>query len=446
MQTKRMMQLVIVLFLLAALPGLTAVVAQEQGPAGKEPLPAALEVGESEAPSANLHETEPNNSNGSADILSLGDVMGAGFSADGDIDFFKFYVEEWGTTILIDTDAQSIGADIDTEVTLYDSNGVEIGFNDDSGDTDSMLYRVVRGGWYFVKVTEYYSTGCDSDCYYNLIVSSPLLISAAAANLGTGRVAGIPFRSEDILAHSDLNDGQEKWVMFFDGSDAGITKPLVNLSAGWVCPQGNCPSLAVSFGANQVLTDLHGVQRTFKPQDWAVLSLDQIGTVTVVGDIEYHRGIDNGLSTSGEKLDALAILDYTNAGGGPVELYFSTVGSAAVPKADGGQLRLFDEDILVSRLFNNVLPWRNSMGFDGSDFIGLAGEDVFAFDLDEEGPPLWYFTILGSGNIDGQTVTQKDIFSLEWSDDGYWGGFNKVWHGPSHGWNYNIDAFDWPGE
>jgi len=40
MKTKRIGKWVIVLFLLAALPGLTAVVAQGEEPAGKAPLPA----------------------------------------------------------------------------------------------------------------------------------------------------------------------------------------------------------------------------------------------------------------------------------------------------------------------------------------------------------------------------------------------------------------------
>ena len=62
MNAKRTLRWVFVLFLLATLPGLTAVMAQGQEPAGKAPLPAVMELSESPTPlAANLNESEPNN-------------------------------------------------------------------------------------------------------------------------------------------------------------------------------------------------------------------------------------------------------------------------------------------------------------------------------------------------------------------------------------------------
>ncbi len=97
MNTKRLGRWVIVLFLLAALPGLTAVMAQGQEPAGKAPLPAVTELSESPTPlAANLNESEPNNNTAGADVMALQDVMAGAIGAAGDVDYFKFQVNVGG--------------------------------------------------------------------------------------------------------------------------------------------------------------------------------------------------------------------------------------------------------------------------------------------------------------------------------------------------------------
>ena len=76
----------------------------------------------------------------------------------------------------------------------------------------------------------------------------------------------------------------------------------------------------------------------------------------------------------------------------------------------------------------------------------MAVEDVNGVsmvDLDNLGQSSkLYLNIVGTGNIAGHTVTQKDIFAVNypaytWS--------NYVWRGTQHGWNYNIDAFEYKG-
>ncbi len=65
MKTKRILRWGIVLFLLAALPGLTVALAQGQEPPAKAPLPAVTEPSESVTPvAANLNESEANNTLG----------------------------------------------------------------------------------------------------------------------------------------------------------------------------------------------------------------------------------------------------------------------------------------------------------------------------------------------------------------------------------------------
>jgi len=447
--TMRIGKWVIVLFLLAALPGMTGVMAQGQEPAGKAPLPAQLEPATTTV-GYGYWETEPNNAMGQAQTIGLGDVIGAMFSpANTDVDYFKFRVYDQGTAILVDTDLDESGAD--TVVTLFRSDGVAIGSNDDADGLNSLLYRLVVPGWYYLKVENHPAgQGC-SQCTYEVMVTSPLLISAYAANLGAApSVEGIPFDARDILAFSYLNDDhlgnvQHKWTMFVDASDIGFTKQVVNVSTGWVC---NSAHLAVGFAANQPLVDYQGIARIAKPWDWVIFDLEEVGPNTYLGPshggLEVHSGLEHGLSTTGEKLDALAVKNWDCGGSWLADIYFSTVGAGLVNKAGGGTFRPADEDIFLSEIGQGWTGgWRNYLRFDGSTVPGLGVEDVFAADYDPESN-VYHMTILGSGRIhNNHPVTQKDIFSLYWYG-GAWQWNAQVWHGPDYGWNYNIDAFDWP--
>ena len=435
MKTKRILRWGIVLFLLAALPGLTVALAQEQEPPAKQPLPPVTEPAESAAPAYNVYESEPNNTMGQADVMSVNDVMAGDMNYDGDLDFFKFYIYEYGTAILIDVDADTLGASMDPTVTLYNAAGVEVGYDDDSSGTlDPLMYRTLGPGWWYVKVSDYFFD-CGDNCYYDLIVSTPLLISAAAANLGTGNVAGIPFQSQDILAWSDLNDGEEKWVMLVDGSDVGFTKNVTNLSRGWSWSGSN---LVVGFAANVTVTDYQGYVQIIKPWDWMHFDLDQAGSDTSISYRYKDWGSNAGLTTAAEKVDALAFDDQWDTAG-YFNRYISTVGKAVVPKSGGGTLAVPDEDVF--RLQHHATAWYNTAFFDGSRVAGLAAEDVYAMSYYAPFNDM-YLTIFGTGNIAGHPVTQKDIFRIDLPGH-TWG--NLVWHGPDHGWNYNIDAFDYPG-
>jgi len=396
-------------------------------------------------PAGIVVESEPNNTMGQANTAQLGDVVSGAMSQGGDVDFYKVHVEQWGTAILVDTDARSEGSPANTVITLYNSGGTDIGSNDDSGEPDtpdwrdSMLYRVVPPGWYYVKVREF-SNGSGA---YTLMMTSPLLISAAS-NVKQGSVDGIPFAHNDILAYSKLNTGEDKWAMFLDASDVGITNSLVNLSTGWVATDGSSTSIAISFGTNQVLTDYQGIPRTFKPWDWAILGLDQVGPQTQIGHIEHHAGTDHGLTTAGEKLDALSIEDYWNSPDPSIDIRFSTVGAATVPGPGltAGKVKLADEDLFRSSLEPGWNAFRNWGAFDGSTVPGLSTEDVFAADYDPHTGD-YYLTILGTGTIEGHKVAQNDIFRVTYPTGRYYWD-ELVWHGPDHGWNYNIDAFDYP--
>ena len=465
MNSKRMGKWVIVLFLLAALPGMTAVMAQGQEPAAKQPLPpvgivmpaSVADWGETPV-TPTIFEVESNNTKATAmwiDIID-GEVVG-GELYNGDVDWYKFNVPATLTGVLMDTDARMDGSQADTVLKLFDNSGstAPISQNDDMGGYpyyDSVLYAVLQQGWYYVEVSDYPANGnCTSSCSYDLIISRPTLISAAAANLGTGNVEGIPFRSEDVLSLQPFywdaaGRANHKWRLFMDGSDIGINKPVVNIGTGW---QHNYGTMTLTFGANQIWEDWSGVNRTFKPWDWAMVAFERVGTNTRLwinenGNpaVEHHPGAEHGLTTLAEKVDALDVNQvYAANPAWTADIFLSTTGAASVPTGAGapGIVKAADEDLIKSQTWDGNWLWHNSRHFDGSTVPGLAAEDIFAADY-ELSRNRMFLVILGTGNIMGHAVTQKDIFWLDKSGSAWtWGG---MIHLPDYGWNYNLDAIE----
>lgn len=134
-----------------------------------------------------------------------------------------------------------------------------------------------------------------------------------------------------------------------------------------------------------------------------------------------YRGAALGLTSAGEKIDAMA---------GDFEI--STTGKATPLNNATVQ----DEDLF--RIYGGGTT------FDGSAVPGLAAEDVvgadgWAWNYDHGGYDRHLLTILGSGRVDGLAVTQKDIFNFDVTT-GHVPGI--YWSGPAHHFNYNIDAFD----
>jgi hypothetical protein len=410
------MRWTVILFLLAALPGLTTVVAQESG--GAVP-----EVGDYyEPPECNVTESEPNNTKATADLIQLGDVVCGVIEGEerdcNDVDYFKFTVSS-ERAVLYDQWMNLV----DLKMCFSDSAGGWIACL--TGNTDAPYFQNLPPGDYYIMTNMYYD---DAYCNigYGVAVSSPLLVSAAAGNLGTGTVAGIPFQSGDILSFSKLNNGQERWRMFFDASDVGITKNVTNIEAS------NGDELRLSLAANQTVPDVGLVT----PWDILVFDADYdfFNGYGGYGDDTYGTfrmgfdGSEHQLTTSSEKLDAIAESRYCE--------FLSTTGTARVPFYMGYDIRFKDEDL---GCWYQDVEWL--YGFEGRLVKGLPVEDVIAASYDK-GTADMYLTILGNGIIAGHRVTQKDIFAVNYNDY-TWGGY--VWRGPQHGWNYKIDAFEFSG-
>ncbi len=389
MKTKQIARVLIVVLAVLALTALVAA-AQDAPAAPQKTLPAVYERGESAAPAANVNESEPNNTFGTADMLGLRDVVAGKIGVAGDTDYYHIYDDYMpGYTTLIDIDAQSNGSPLDAYICVYDENFVELDCNDDSDGLDSMIYISFpdpEDTWiidFYVSVQELnHGNEGGNDYTYTLSNSHPYFMSPVA----NGTVNGLAFQKGDILARNAYNDGSTKWILFFDASDVDITQ---NTNSIDVSPAG----AAMVFQRNQAIPGLG----TVTPYDVVWFEAAQWGPSTYgwFADILLLDGSMVGLSAASEKIDALI--------GGNI---ISTTGAAAVPAASGGTLKARDEDMIS--LNTSTGKW--SMYFDGSTVPGLAPEDITAADRDSDSVDPWVdFVIQGSGVLYGHAVNQKDV-------------------------------------
>lgn len=407
----KLLGFVFVVLLLVALPVL-----------GEAPV-----VYETGSPAPTMAEVEPNAAYANATSIALGDVVSGRIGFAGDRDTFLF-APPASTTYLIDLDAEAIGSALDAAVCVYDATYVppaEIACNDNSNGLDSLVYSYTASPVY-IRVTDANHPHEGGPAYgYKLSVYRPFLVSAAT----NGTVDGVPFAAADVLAHHDFSDGTERWMLFFDASDVGLTRNLVALDA----PDGGGQGLRFALDGAQMLpvydptTGEYPPQRV-RPQDALVFTpalrgspepYGQFGPTTAGRFFMDTRGADVGLTTAGEKIDAL--------GGGT-----STAGRAGYPSG----LVAEDEDV--------VEVYAGRLAFDGSLVPGLAAEDVVGADAtswnhDRLVYDRYLLVIKGRGRVAGLAVSQREIFAVDPQTDEVAGFY---WRGPAHHFNNAIDAFD----
>ena len=234
---------------------------------------------------------------------------------------------------------------------------------------------------------------------------------------GSGKVGGVSFTPADILKY----DPATGWSMYFDGSDVGITK---NLSAFEVLGSGD---ILMSFAAKQPVSGVG----TFMPQDIARFGPTATGENTA-GSFQWALdGSTNWLTTTSEKIDALA----DTADG---RTAVSTTGAAVVKLPGGATLKAQDEDALGLNLGNG--DW--SAFFDGTPIPGMKAEDVNALWVDPATGDL-YVSIVGSFNLGGVKGNGKDIVKLT-KTPGAPGGYvpSLWWDGSAEGFPTAIDGLE----
>ena len=230
---------------------------------------------------------------------------------------------------------------------------------------------------------------------------------------GSGTVGGVAFAPSDILKY----DPAAGWSMYFDGSDVGITK---NLSGFELLGNGD---ILMSFQARQTIPGVG----SFMPQDIARFDPTTTGDNTAGAFQWALDGSTKGLSTSGEKIDALGLSDGLWA--------ISTTGAATVPSG-GGTLKAQDEDALLFDPGSG--NW--SAFFDGTPIPGLKAEDVNALWVDPTNGDL-YISLLNAFNLSGVSGNGRDIVKLTNNGGGSYTP-SLWWNGAAAGFPVNVDGLE----
>jgi hypothetical protein len=210
--------------------------------------------------------------------------------------------------------------------------------------------------------------------------------SLHASFLSSGSIGGVSFEDEDIVKFDGLS-----WSLFFDGGDVGLGS--VDVFAYYYL---DANTILLSFNNSVTVGTL-----TFAPGDIARFDAASLGVTTAGTFSMYFNGIDVGLNTSSDYIDALDVLP-------DGKLLISTRGDPSVPGLSG----LADEDILA---FTPVTLGNSTSGtwalyFDGSD-VGLSttsNEDIDAVDVDSNGAI--YLSTLGGFAVAGVSGSKEDVF------------------------------------
>ena len=299
------------------------------------------------------------------------------FRFDGRAGDFFWYTIGYGDPVLWDADGNY------TNQIMLPSDGVyymEVpGFNYDDSDDETWC--------------RYYDS--------NLTLGASPWISAAADGLG-----GNPAIKEEDIVTRKTGGG---WQLVFDASDVGITQ---DVNAIDVLDDN---SILMSLLNPQIVPGLGRVL----PQDIIRFFPTSLGENTAGSFAWFLDGSDVGLTTVGEKIDAIDMQEEIDT-----PLRVSLAGAGSVPRQSGGALKGADEDLinLVQTQFgaNTAGKWR--MNLKGATVPGMAAEDINAYNKFDLWPDSLTVDMLVMGSaftIDGVSGGSRDLFDL---DDGIWIG------------------------
>ena len=335
-----------------------------------------------------LTEAEPNNTLAQATPISYGQIVSGVYETNGDYcasDWFRFEGRAGDTLRFLDQwmSDEQVGLGY-----LYDAAGNYL--------NGTMV--LPADGTYYLKLLSHDpdELECYFDDYHFRLGEESLWVSASVNALG-GNTA---------IKHSDIvtrMTAANQWAIVFDASDVGITKNVVAFDR---LPNG---SLLLSLGAAQTVPGLGKVT----PQDIIRFVPTSLGTNTA-GTFEWYLdGSDVGLTTTGEKIDALYWRrDVENP------LYISLAGAGSLPRQSGGNLTVADEDVInfVATQYGATSAGKWRMDFDGSTRPDLAAEDVNALERIDLYPARRSFvlmTLTDGFNLGGQIGGPLDVLGLE---------------------------------
>ncbi len=375
-------------------------------------------------------QNEPNDGPDTATEMSFGS------SRDGDIcpvideDYYGFEGSS-GQTITAGA-VPGDGSLFYAQLTLYGPDGSTVLAGGNCGATDegmSIEYTLPADGRYFIKVDEC-SDYSDYRYFYTLTLTAIgadrvyYLSPTASVTLDSSA-----YKDEDILAYDDSTDA---WGLFFDGSDVGLA--TADVSAFELMDDGS-----ILLSLDKPMKNLPGLRNiTADDSDILRFTPTSIGATTAGTFAIWFDGSDVGLTTTGEKIDAIAF-----APNG--KLVISTGGAASVT-GTSGVLKGKDEDLLVfnDTSFGNTTAGTWNLYFDAGD-VSTKLMDIVAAGIDSNGDIL--FAVDVKWVFGGLTINTYDIARCVGPTTGANSGCDAVelfWEGAQHGFNnkkYKIDGF-----
>lgn len=324
---------------------------------------------------------------------------------DGNVEVYVMNVDGSGQTNLTNDPADDRGP-------AWSPNGTRIAFYSDR-DGDYEIYTMRPDGGDPQPLTNHDADDFSPD--WGVAQGEPppalrpILFSAAAA----GTVDGLVFDAADIVRY---DPAAGVWSLHFDASDVGLTGNVTGLAT-----DGN--ALLLAFKGN---TTVPGVGKV-TPRDVVRFAPASLGQTTAGTFTLHFRGSDWGLTTAGEKLDALG-----RAGDG--RLLISTTGAAKLPglNARNNDLLAFQTaapNWAKYRALNGVLGTKNVAGV----WYDAANGDIYV----TLGAA---FSLSGAGGSTAQGDA-RDIVRLRPA-----GGNNYsvalVWDGSAAGLPVALDAFE----
>jgi TolB protein len=237
----------------------------------------------------------------------------------------------------------------------------------------------------------------------------PILLSAAAP----GTVDGLAFDAADVLRYEPQSDA---WSLHFDASDVGLGGNVSGLAT-----DGN--ALLLAFKANTTVPGVGPVT----PRDVVRFQPTSLGATTAGTFSLFFRGATWGLTTTGEKLDALG-----RAPDG--RLLLSTMGAFKVPG-----LTAKDDDLLA---FQSTAPnWSKFRAL----YSLLRAKDLDSVWFDGGNGDIYIalgtaFSLSGAAGSTAQGDA-RDIVRLRPAGGN---GYNVllVWDGSAAGLPVALDAFE----
>lgn len=211
---------------------------------------------------------------------------------------------------------------------------------------------------FYVKVSSHNGTQGGSSYWFRISWDRPTYLSPKTS----GSVDGINFAPGDVLAYYPCEGDYE---MLFDASDVGLTLNTTAL-ASWKARDSARFVMSFSAGGN-----VPGVGAV-APHDVVEFIASDVGSDTAGAFRMFVDGSDVGLSTSGEKIDALAF----DSG----QLILSTTGSAKAPILGS----FADEDVVMLDVLQygqttagiwSLWADMTSLGFGANDLVGLHALD-----------------------------------------------------------------------